>query len=214
MRSTEASAQAAVQSGLRCRRSSPGPGCRRAQRRAGCTRSGRSRASRQSRGCPVRRTRCRRLVQGADTHLRHPSATAQTGHAGPLTLGVLEALVAALLQRLFTAAPLPGHRKATALLGVRHALVVRSADPVDGGCHALVPAVSAVHVVDVHAADLWQHAPCRREEPGERARARLRCAGRTAALHLRSGQHCRGRARRCRCNRRGTAGRSGSLAGR
>ena len=158
MRSTEASAQAAVQSGLRCRRSSPGLGCRRAQRRAGCTRSGRSRASRRSRGCQARRTRCRRLVQGADTHLRHPSATAQTGHAGPLTLGVLEALVAALLQRLFTAAPLPGHRKAAPLLGVRHALVVRSADPVDGGCHALVPAVSAVHVVDVHAADLCQHA--------------------------------------------------------
>ena len=82
----------------------------------------------------------------------------QTGHAGPLTLGVLEALVAALLQRLFTAAPLPRHRKATTLLGVRHALVVRSANPVDGGCHALVPAVSAVHVVDVHAADLCQHA--------------------------------------------------------
>ena len=159
MRSAKASAQAVVQSGLRCRRSSPGPGCRRAQRRAGCTRSGRSRASRRSRGCQARRTRCRRLVQGADiTDLRHPSATAQTGHAGPLTLGVLEALVAALLQRLFTAAPLPRHRKATALLGVRHALVVRSADPVDGGCHALVPAVSAVHVVDVHAADLWQHA--------------------------------------------------------
>ena len=93
----------------------------------------------------------------------HPSQppignSGPTGHAGRLTLGVLEALVAALLQRLFTAAPLPGHRKATALLGVRHALVVRSADPVDGGCHALVPAVSAVHVVDVHATDLWQHA--------------------------------------------------------
>ena len=69
MRSAKASAQAVVQSGLRCRRSSPGPGCRRAQRRAGCTRSGRSRASRRSRGCPVRRTRCRRLGQGADNTL-------------------------------------------------------------------------------------------------------------------------------------------------
>ena len=78
MRSTKASAQAWVwMSGLRCRRSSPGPGCRRAQRRAGCTRSSRSRASLRSQGCQVRRTQSRRLVQRADnTHLRHPSATA------------------------------------------------------------------------------------------------------------------------------------------